>query len=143
MVVVATPDELCLVDQNDDILITGVGALNVIKTLQNVPRGTPLINVGYAGGNGLKVGERVSIGKVKLYHPNVDYKEDEFDIGGDAVCYTSADFVEKTEITEKCVFDMELAFILALGFTNVQAFKVVSDNLDYSQYEERVRENNV
>jgi hypothetical protein len=33
-----------------------------------------------------------------------------------------------------CVFDMELAFIAALGFTNLHSWKYVSDNLSLHAY---------
>ena len=134
MIVVATPEEVCLTKDRSNILITGVGGLNVIRALQDVPRGTPLFNIGYAGSNILKVGTEVSIGSVRLYHPNVVYKEPEFELFGNVPCYTSNDFVLKTEIEEPCVFDMELAYILAMGFRNVTARKIVSDNLNLKQY---------
>lgn len=134
LIVVATPEEVGLVKDRSNILITGVGGLNVIRALQDVPRSTPLFNIGYAGSNFLKVGTEVSIGSVRLYHPNVDYKEPEFELFGNMLCYTSNDFVLETDIKEPCVFDMELAYILAMGFKFVTARKVVSDNLNLHQY---------
>lgn len=143
MIVVAMPEELKLIDSVGDAVVTGVGALNVIRSIRNFPKDTPILNVGYAGSNSIPIGTRVSVGKVRLYHPKVDFQDSEYDIGSGALCYTSCDFVTDTNIEEPCVFDMELAFILALGFTNVSAIKVVSDNLSVRQFEEAVNENGV
>ena len=54
-------------------------------------------------------------------------------------CYTSNDFVLETD-KKGCVFDMELAFIAALGFKDLVAFKYVSDNLDLQEYRETANE---
>ena len=138
IVVVSSSDEIGLFNANKYI-ITGVGALNVYKTLKNIDRKTPIHNVGFAGSNCIPIGKRVKIGKVRLYHPNVLlYGEPEFDLGGDVPCFTSCDFVEQTDIPFPCVFDMELAFILGMGFENVTAEKVVSDNLNSDEYYEYV-----
>ena len=63
----------------------------------------------------------------------------QWEFNGNYTCYTSADFVTHTDIKEPCVFDMELAFILALGYRNIQAIKVVSDNLDKKQYDKTTK----
>lgn len=135
LVVVATEDEKKLICAPDTI-VTGVGALNVISALKDVDRRIPIYNFGYAGSNVLPVGSKVAVGPVRLYHPNVEYAEPVYNLNGDIPCYTSNDFVIKTDITEPCVFDMELAFILALGFKNVVSVKIVSDNLCLEEYEE-------
>ena len=54
-------------------------------------------------------------------------------------CLTSTDFVLKSDV-EDCLFDMELAYIMALGFENVIAYKYVSDNLDLQEYREKLNE---
>ena len=51
---------------------------------------------------------------------------------------TAGDFVTSGQLPEHSVVDMELAYILALGFHNVQATKYVSDNLNYQQYEQTI-----
>ena len=51
-------------------------------------------------------------------------------------CYTSNDFVTSTTIKEDCVFDMELAYIAAMGFQHLHALKIVSDNLSLHTYRE-------
>ena len=48
-------------------------------------------------------------------------------------CYTSCDFVGDKE-RENSVFDMELAFIAAMGFRKVESIKVISDCIDYAEY---------
>ena len=137
-VVIAMPEEIELVDDKSNYIITGIGALNIFKALKDVDRNEPLFNVGYAGSNCIPVGTRVKVGKVKAYHPNIDFKEPEYDLGGDTPCFTSSDFVLSTEKKEPCVFDMELAYIMAMGFKNVKAEKIVSDCLDIKQFEEKV-----
>lgn len=134
MIVVAMESERHLAGKNDCI-VTGCGALNVISALRYVDRDTPILNLGCAGSNMLPVGTKVKIGKVKLYHPNVEINDEpEYTLDGDVTCFTSNDFVLSTDIQEPCVFDMELAYILAMGFTNVSAEKVVSDNLNIEEY---------
>lgn len=137
MIVIALPDELSLAGNTDETaLVTGFGALNVIAALQNVSRETPIHNVGYAGSNSIPVGTRCRIGLVKAYHPVAGDDRCCYYLDGDVPCYTAGDFVTSTSITEPCVFDMELAYILAMGFTNVTSEKVVSDNLSKEEFEE-------
>ncbi len=54
-------------------------------------------------------------------------------------CLTGTDFVLESN-TKGCVFDMELAYIKALGFENVIAYKYVSDNLDLQEYREKLKD---
>lgn len=139
MIVVATEAEQKIAEsrwKNESILITGVGGLNVYKALCDVDRNEQIINFGYCGSNLLQIGSEVSVGDCRLYHPNVEYEEKAFRLDGETTCLTSCDFVLKTEIQEPVVFDMELAFILAMGFQNVKSIKIVSDNLSLKQYEE-------
>ena len=139
MIVVATEAERKIAEsrwKNESILVTGVGGLNVYKALCDVDRNEKILNFGYCGSNLLQIGSEVSVGYCRLYHPNVEYKEEAFNIGGETICLTSCDFVLKTEIKEPVVFDMELAFILAMGFRSVKSIKIVSDNLSLKQYEE-------
>lgn len=141
LIVVATDEEYKLAQERfkgDVIVKTGVGGINILRSLKDHDRGLKIVNFGYAGSNVLPIGTEVKVGKCKLYHPNVEYEEPTFNLNGDVLCYTSNDFVLKTEIKEPCVFDMELAYILALGFKNVESIKIVSDNLSLKQYEENV-----
>ena len=136
MIVIAMEEERQKFGPEEDVLVTGVGAVNILRALANVPRDTPIRNIGYAGSNSIPIGTRVRVGKVSLYHPHYDYTEPTFQLDGDVPCYTSCDFVTETQITEPCVFDMELAFILAMGFTDVTAEKIVSDSLSTEEFEQ-------
>ena len=48
-------------------------------------------------------------------------------------CFSNCDFVLASDYKD-CVFDMELAFIVGMGFTDVRALKIVSDNLSLHEY---------
>jgi hypothetical protein len=142
MIVVATDEEYKLAKKRFKhhlIIKTGVGGINVIRTLKHFPKWLKIINFGYAGSNVIPVGTEVKVSWCELYHPNVEYKEPTFAtkdfITSNICCYTSNDFVLKTKIKRKCVFDMELAYIFALGFKNVTSIKIVSDNLSLKEYE--------
>ena len=154
LVVIAEKEELKLVEQlgyNDyPILITGVGALNVIDALKDVPKDISIINIGYAGSKNLKPGNFYAIDGVSLYHQNVKYIEPSYSLGYNpwvggvepltpVKCLTGTDFVLESDI-KGCVFDMELAYIKALGFEDVIAYKYVSDNLDLQEYREKLNE---
>lgn len=147
LVVIATKDELKLVEEygfsNNPILITGVGGVNVINALKDLPRDTQILNIGYAGSNTLEIGTSVSVGKVHTYHPKAEFSETEsYNLTiGTHTCYTSTDFVTQCDFKEPCVFDMELAFICALGFKQVRSIKIVSDNLSIEEYENTVDSN--
>ena len=138
MIVIAMEEERRLVDSDEPVLVTGVGALNVYQALKDIPRDTFIHNYGYAGSNKIPIGTTVRIGKVELYHPKTQYEEHGFMLDGNTPCFTSCDFVTETEIVEDCVFDMELAFILGMGFKNVTAIKVVSDNLSKEEYDSHI-----
>lgn len=146
MIVVATDEEYKLAKKrypHQKIVQTGVGALNVICALKKYPKWIPIINFGYAGSNNIPVGTEVNVCISLLHHPNVQYEEPiyhlEFkDSEKDVICLTSNDFVLETKIKEPVVFDMELAYIMALGFKNVKSIKIVSDNLSLKEYEENI-----
>lgn len=143
MIVVATEKEYEIAKERfhkEPIIKTGVGGLNVIQTLKDISKDTPILNFGYVGSNVIPVGTEIEVGKCKLYHPKVEYDEPEYVLPeGDILCYTSNDFVLQTDITEPVVFDMELAYILALGFNNVKSTKIVSDTLNLDEYEQNIK----
>lgn len=142
IVVVATENEYKVAQKRfkgQDIVVTGVGGINILHALKNVDRGLEIVNFGYAGSNVIPIGTEVKIGECKLYHPNVEYDEPTYTLSGYVPCYTSNDFVLQTNIKEPVVFDMELAYILALGFKNVESIKIVSDNLSLKEYEEQIK----
>ena len=130
-------------DLSDATLVyTGVGALNIIKSLQELDREAEIYNIGYAGSANFDLGTWVEVTEVRLNHPNVTYKEPELKISNfkfqisncrQAICYTNTDFVLASDYKD-CVFDMELAFIAALGFKNLHCLKYVSDNLSLHAY---------
>lgn len=128
--------------QLDDaqVLITGVGAINIIRALQHIDRDAELYNIGYAGSANFDIGTWVEVSEVRLNHPNVTYPEPSMPLAlgakplaKQAVCYTNTDFVLRSDYTD-CVFDMELAFIAALGFRHLHSLKYVSDNLSLHSY---------
>ena len=122
---------------NLKIIKTGIGSTNIIESLKNTDKHTPLVNIGYAGSNLLSRGTAVKVKNCTTYHPVAgSYPEPTYNLGGETDCYTSGDFVTSTTIKEPVVFDMELASICALGFTSLQSYKVVSDTLNITQFEE-------
>lgn len=142
MIIVATDEEYKLAKKRfkgQKIVKTGVGGINVLNTLKEADKWQKIINFGYVGSNVIPIGTEVRIGESRLYHPNVEYEEPIYKLDGDITCYTSNDFVLETNIKKPVVFDMELAYILALGFKNVESIKIVSDNLSLSQYEEEIK----
>ena len=154
LVVIAEKEELKLVEQlgykDYPILITGVGALNIIEALKDIPKDVSIINIGYAGSKNLEPGKFYAIDGVSLYHQNVKYIEPSYSLGYNpwtggeepltyVKCLTGTDFVLESDVNG-CVFDMELAYIKALGFENVIAYKYVSDNLDLQEYRKKLNE---
>lgn len=148
LVVIAEKEELELVEElgysKFPVLITGVGALNVMYALKNIPRDTTILNIGYCGSNKIEIGTKVSVASVYTHHEKANFKElaescliaEKHDAL--APCYTSTDFVTKTKIKEPCVFDMELAFICSM-FDKVYSIKVVSDNLNKKEYDNKIK----
>ena len=128
------------------VVVTGVGAINIIQSLRDLPREASVLNIGYAGSSNFDIGTVVEVTEVRLNHPNVTYPEPVLKLqpidGGlwpiadkQAVCYSNCDFVLQSDYQD-CVFDMELAFIAAQGFASVSALKIVSDNLSLHSYHE-------
>lgn len=150
-ILIAESSERKLVEEylpgETNILVTGVGALNVMKALRDLPRDTELINIGYAGSANFPIGTIVEVTEVRLHHPGLDYKEPRLALQPvddlffralnptRAVCYSGCDFVTASPYND-CVFDMELAYICGLGFTRVSSIKYVSDNLSLNTYRE-------
>lgn len=60
-----------------DIIVTGVGAINVMHTLRDLPRDAKIINIGYAGSANYAIGSAVCVNEVRLNHPCVTYPEPE------------------------------------------------------------------
>lgn len=139
-------DKACVqtgLDLSDaQVIFTGVGAINVIRALQHLDRESEVYNIGYAGSANFDIGTWVEVTEVRLNHPNVTYPEPELKVEGlklkgtkQAVCYSNCDFVLASDYKD-CVFDMELAYIAALGFKHLHSLKYVSDNLSLHAYHE-------
>lgn len=135
--------EKCGLDLRDaQVLYTGVGAINVIRSLQHLDRDAEVYNIGYAGSANFDIGSWIEVTEVRLNHPNVTYEEPKLALAlcsqssvKRAVCYSNCDFVLASDYKD-CVFDMELAYIAALGFKHLHSFKYVSDNLSLHAYHE-------
>ena len=100
-----------------------------------------ITNFGLVGSNNLPIGTEVRIGYCMHYHKTV-FDEPAYVVGKKTDymwCLTSDEFVEEYSGLESVVFDMELAYILALGFKRVESIKIVSDNLSLKQYEEEIK----
>ena len=140
--VVATEEELKLIPSDKrEAIVTGVGGANAVAALRDIPRDADILNVGYAGSRHLPIGRRITIGRCRTYHPNVTFAEQTFILGsGAGLCLTAGDFVKEADIPTDAVVDMELAYICALGFTNIKSIKVVSDHFDYDQYEKTIND---
>ena len=128
--------------QDAELIYTGVGAINIIRSLQHLEREAELFNIGYAGSANFDLGTWVDVTEVRLNHPNVTYQEPELKVESlnlkgaiNAICYTNTDFVLASDYKD-CVFDMELAFIASLGFKHLHSLKYVSDNLSLHAYHE-------
>ena len=140
-------EQLGLDLQDATIVYTGVGAINVIRNVQHLDREAEVYNIGYAGSANFDIGTWVEVTEVRLNHPNVTYKEPEVKLSSirdteipgyrdnttKAVCYSNCDFVLASDYKD-CVFDMELAFIAAMGFKHLHSLKYVSDNLSLHAY---------
>ena len=131
-----------------DIIVTGVGAINVMKTLRDTPRNSQIINIGYAGSANYEIGSVVCVREARLNHPCVTYPEPQLLLKTlppewlkepskclESVCYSNTDFVLQSDYKDSA-FDMELAYIAALGFENLVSLKIVSDNLSLHDYRE-------
>ena len=146
LIVVATDAEYALAKRvsKHEIIQTGVGPLNVIEALKDIPKEAEIINLGFCGSNSIPKGTIVEVGECELLHETADFASPTYTLQSKGVkCYTSNDFVTGTNKTKPCVFDMELAYILALGFKNTRSIKIVSDNLNQNEYKgaiEHVRE---
>ena len=159
IIVMAEEGELSLLDKAKEqlgldlrdaqLIYTGVGAINIIRSLAGLDRDAELYNIGYVGSANFEIGTWVEVTEVRLNHPNVTYPEPELQLSLiknhqspitnhqspiiKSVCYTNTDFVLASDYKD-CVFDMELAFIASLGFKQLHSLKYVSDNLSLHTY---------
>ena len=157
LLVVATEAELELPEAKRALeygykaVITGVGPTNVIRALKDIPdrRHVSVLNVGYCGSisEDRPIGHVCYIGFIWPNHPNLDKKcggvEEALlstSNGGDTTCITSSDFITSKDqlgyYDRDAVVDMELAYIAAFDWGELDAVKYVSDHLNYKQYEQ-------
>ena len=143
IVVIAEEEERKLVEQfipgnTDPVIVTGVGAINIIRALRDLPFDTEIVNIGYAGSSNFEIGTAMEVSEARLNHTVAQYDEPACMLATtgelpSAVCYSSTDFVTQSDLQD-CLFDMEIAFIAALGFRNLRSIKLVSDNLSIHDY---------
>lgn len=156
-ILIAEEQELKLIEDlglNADewqVVITGVGALNIMQSTRSIPKDALVVNIGYAGSSNFEIGSWVDVIEARLHHPKVTYPEPTkllnvrakevgvtpsiADKMHQAICYSGVDFVTES-IFRDCAFDMEVAFISGMGFTRLCSIKYVSDNLDIHTYRE-------
>ena len=119
---------------------TGVGAGNVIRACCNLPKGTRIINIGYAGSNNVEIGTVSLVSDTFRYtdgnitfddHANPLYLSDE-----GLPCYTGNSFFTESGRTEPTLYDMELNYIASFSprLELLAAVKIVSDNLSVDEY---------
>ena len=121
------------------IIFNGWGDTAVIKKLSKMllnhefNKNDKFFNVGYVGSNEFQIGSVVTIGSVSKEIPSHTVKEPtiKLDKESKVKCYSALNFVESTKHTG--VFDMEL-YTLATFFPKIKSVKVVSDNLNYHEY---------
>lgn len=148
IIVIAEENERKLVERflpgnTDRVIVTGVGAFNIIQSLRELPLETELVNIGYSGSTNFDIDSVFEVSESKLNHPSVTYEEPTYKLHTTgqfphAICYTNTDFVLQSRYND-CLFDMELAFIMVMGFSKVRSIKVVSDNLSLHSYHDTVK----
>ena len=88
-----------------DVLVTGVGAINIIRALRHLPADTEILNIGYAGSANFNLGTLVAVTEARLNHPHVSYPEPALPLETPAcatlltraVCYSNTDFVLQSD----------------------------------------------
>lgn len=118
--------------------VVGIGATELPKTTAD----DVLVNIGYCGGHGIKVGTiiepyfAVDVRSVDNANPFRSAIVDRgFDLPG-CICFTAEEFVEESPVAFPCIFDMELLKIAKLPHRKLYALKIVSDNLCEKDCEE-------
>ena len=119
---------------------TGVGAGNVIKACCNLPKGTRIINIGYAGSNNIEIGT-VSLVSDSYRYTDGTYKFDDhanpLHLSDEGLpCYTGNSFFTESDKTVPTLYDMELNYIASFSphLELVAAVKIVSDNLSVDAF---------
>lgn len=132
------------------LFITGIGRKNARRVLNEaeadglLTKNDYILNFGFAGGNKIQVGQIISVRTSRLYeHPKTNGFVLKTPVGfyesGAVDCYTSDEFVEKTEIKSPCLFDMELFEICRHAHRCISSIKVVSDNLSEGDFDKNIK----
>lgn len=126
----------------------GVGASNVIKACSQLPAGTRVFNIGYAGSNELNIGTVTAVSKTYRLKDDTYVFEDynnPLELSKDGYpCYTNNSFVTSTDKTEPTLFDMEMNYIAAFPLKFEGAIKIVSDNLSVDAFKNNaIRESGI
>ncbi|MCQ2150332.1 MAG: hypothetical protein MJY46_00480 [Bacteroidales bacterium] len=123
-----------------ECILTGVGAGNIIKTCCNLPKGTRIINIGYAGSNNIEIGT-VSLVSDSFRYTDGNYVFDDhanpLHLSDEGIsCYTGNSFFTESDRTEPTLYDMELNYIASFSphLELVAAVKIVSDNLSVDAF---------
>lgn len=123
-----------------ECVLMGVGAGNVIKTCCQLPEGTRVLNIGYAGSNALEIGTICTVSEsyrlVNGHYFFTDHASPLHLADEGYPCHTNNDFVTATDKTDPTLFDMELNYIAAFTprIELVGAVKIVSDNLSVETF---------
>lgn len=130
-------DKITVKHENLVLQVTGAGLYNVLKTPKlDITPDDIVLNIGYAGSNIFVPGEVFSVCTCQRLQPSKTIKEEKqylfpyYFLGAD--CYTADDFVESAP-QQLPLVDMEL-YYLRLLYPQIRSIKVISDNLNYSEY---------
>lgn len=123
------------------ITLDNWGATATIKKLSKmllngeINKNDRFFNIGYVGSNEYPIGTVVTVGTVLKETPSHTVEEAPItlDKTSNIKCYSSPDFVEST--THTGIFDMEL-YTMATFFPNIKSVKIVSDNLNFHEFEQ-------
>lgn len=146
-ILVATVDEmksLVPVKYYENTIITGIGIINVLKTIREcISPDDIVINIGFAGSRGIKVGTVCQVGVCKAYQESsIEQGHNYFntiDYYPTYHLYTTTDFMNSSNLEETFLVDMELAAYSVLN-NKTYSFKVVSDNFKRSDYNDSLKD---
>lgn len=147
-------DENYYKNGNKELIITDISRNGITNSLINLLykyklnyKDYVMINIGMVGSNNLPIESIVGIDKSYGYHfdltpfndplyhaPFSPFQMEKIEGIKQVNCYTSDEFVLKTDIKEDVVFDMELNSIVVFPFKKHYSIKIVSDSLSNCEY---------
>lgn len=147
-------DENYYKNGNKELIITDISRNGITNSLINLLykyklnyKDYVMINIGMVGSNNLPIESIVGIDKSYGYHfdltpfndplyhaPFSPFQMEKIEEIKQVNCYTSDEFVLKTDIKEDVVFDMELNSIVVFPFKKHYSIKIVSDSLSNCEY---------